>query len=155
MWIKLMSIKPFRWLVLTLTCPLWLPILITVNYGERLEQLLYGTSDFFHELRKVWRAFVSFVHTIGWFATITILGASIYSLGVAISLEFDLLEKAPQIYLKLANIFQNPFSWAAATSIVGSTVAIGHVWNLELNREKFYEERRERLRNRKTSMKAG
>ena len=143
---KLMSIKLLRWTILIILSPLWVPLWLCVSHSKKIEKTFYEVNSFASDIREIWKFFVVIIHSVGWLATISILSASIYALGCSVLLEFVILTKQPDAFLKLSNIFQNQFAWAAATSIVGGTVAIGHVWNLELNREKFYEERRERYR---------
>lgn len=145
-WYKLMSIKPIKWTLLILSSLIWLPFWLSFNHSEKVENTYYELHSIASEIRKIWKLCVIIIHSIGWLATIAILSSSIYALGCSVLLEFEVISNQPDIFLKLLNIFQNKFSWAAATSIVGSTVAIGHVWNLELNREKFYDERRERYK---------
>ncbi|HCH0720660.1 TPA: hypothetical protein NKO89_004770 [Vibrio parahaemolyticus] len=141
-------IKVLKWLIGAVTFPLWFPLVLMLKHMDAIGDVFTSLGEFASIIHQFWKCGVIMIHAIGWFFTIFILGVSIYCLVVSFLIEFELLSSIPVTFSKLSRILQNPVAWAAATSIVGATIAIGHVWNLELNRQKFREEKWERIRSR-------
>lgn len=52
------------------------------------------------------------------------------------------------IYQEWLSLFGKPYSWAAITAIVASTVAINHVLKYELELEKYLQEQKERFQEK-------
>ena len=138
-----------------ITFPIWAPFV----YSEQVESLFFFGYDVAKGINRLWRAFVYLIHFLGLFFIVTLLFVSIiafiYVAAKEIGYEIIWLTN---YYIHISNIINNPVSWAAATTIVATTIGIGHVQNLEVNRNRFiaeqkdrwekeYEKRQERKRN--------
>lgn len=143
--------KATKWVIGIVTFPLWFPFVLMLKHMDSIGEFFDSLGEIASIVHTLWKFGVVMIHAIGWFFTIFILGVSIYCLIVSCLIEFEFLASSPIVFVKLSKILESPVAWAAATSVVGSTIAIGHVWNLELNREKFRDEKRERIRARKNT----
>ena len=144
-------IKALQWILGIITFPMWFPLVLMLKHMDAIGDAFVSLGEIASVVHQLWKIGVVVIHAIGWFFTICILGVSIYCLVLSFLIEFELLASAPETFVKLSKILESPVAWAAATSIVGATIAIGHVWNLELNREKFLDEKLERSRSRENT----
>lgn len=141
--------RAFRIFLAVVLAPLWIPFVFTDRYQEPIELWLgraFGAgTEIVGAIQGIWRAFVFLCHLIGWVLTVGLLfiSATAFIYIASRELGYTITALSPY-YPKIENIVKNPVSWATATTIVATTVAIGHAWNLELNRKKYMEDQREK-----------
>ena len=131
-----------RRILVILTSPIWVPFSILTKYDVEITCILYGISK---TLKNSWLILVSLTYFFGLFVIVFLLLVSLISFLYVVSKEFGYeISWFSQYYIHVSNIIKNPVSWAAATTIVATTVAIGHMENLKVNRKRFFEEQKER-----------
>jgi uncharacterized oligopeptide transporter (OPT) family protein len=84
-------------------------------------------------------------YLLGVVFTTSLLGLSIVLFMYTVLIEFGVSMPQMQDFYEIATrIFDHKSSWAAVTTIVGTTVALSHLKNLEINRKRHFAEMRAR-----------
>ncbi|WPN55791.1 hypothetical protein [Pseudomonas sp. P9_31] len=91
--------------------------------------------------KRAWIVSSSIMYYLGMFSILGLLIAGAFLFGYTLLLELGV--SFPELwpcYFILGKVAQNKTAWAGATTVIATTVAIGHMWNLRINSTKFYEE---------------
>ena len=101
--------------------------------------------DILESIRKGWWVIFSFSHFVGKLLVVCLF---IFSSTTVINLFFDALGYKDLItFIKpFGAVYGEILPWAATSILLASTVAIGHMRNLEINEEKLSVEVNERLK---------
>jgi len=106
--------------------------------GYRLFAVIRAVPAF---ARNVWNVSSSIIYYFGMFSIFGLLLAGTFLFGYTLLLELGMsIPGLWPCYSILSKIAQNKTAWAGATTVIATTVAIGHMWNLRLTSTKFYEE---------------
>lgn len=114
-----------------------------IRYEVQIFSAIYKLQDVFKVLIRL---LILTIHRLGVTLTalLLVLSSSILIYTFLVEFGHQLPEFHPY-YEILINFFDNKATWAAATTIVGTTVALGHLWNYEVNKNRFDAEQRERF----------
>lgn len=118
-------------------------VFLVSRYEVQIFSVIYKTQDV---SKAIIRLLILIIHRLGVALTALLLMLSSSILIYTFLLEFSY--KLPQLhpyYEILIKFFENKATWAAATTIVGTTVALGHLWNYEVNKNRFDAEQRDRF----------
>jgi len=106
--------------------------------GYRLLGVILAVPVF---VRNAWVVSSSIMYYLGMFSILGLLFAGAFLFGYTLLLELGMsIPGLWPCYSILSRIAQNKTAWAGATTVIATTVAIGHMWNLRLTSTKFYEE---------------
>ncbi|VVN32032.1 hypothetical protein PS662_04932 [Pseudomonas fluorescens] len=106
--------------------------------GYRLLGVIFAVPAF---ARNVWIVSSSIMYYFGMFSILGLLLAGAFLFGYTLLMELGInIAGLWPYYLVLSKIAQNKTAWAGATTVIATTVAIGHMWNLRITTTKFYEE---------------
>lgn len=102
--------------------------------------ILHILHDFTKDIIKLIKLVIIFsIHAAHWvgrcFVVLIFIGSAISLINnISIALEINFLDPAGNIF-KLTKLFEIQSTWAAATAVVGTTVALGHFRNADFVRE--------------------
>jgi len=115
-------------------------------------ELIFDLIGFLEKLVEIATALLGF---LGKLATLALLaGVLTIFLNEALPVfGFDKFLSGEQ-YVAWLMLFTEPYTWAAATTIVATTVAIGHIRKFDLDFEDFMEKQRERFQKRRDDRQA-
>ena len=101
-------------------------------------------------IKDIWNGSVFLIHFFGLVFTVFLLLLSLISFAYVVTDEFgySFMSWFLETYEHVKVIVINPVSWAAATTIVATTLAIGHMQNLKINKQRFKNEEQSRLRKK-------
>lgn len=101
-------------------------------------------------IKDIWNGSVFLIHFSGLVFTVFLLLLSLISFAYVVTDEFGYSSMSwfNETYEHIKVIVVNPVSWAAATTIVATTIAVGHMQNLKINKQRFKNEERNRLRKK-------
>jgi len=108
-------------------------------------------SEFILNIQKVWWSLFIVCHVIGKvlvvclfiFSSSTIINLVLASYGYPIFFSF---------VVPFGSVYDDKLPWAATSMLLASTVAIGHMRNLEINEEKLRAEIEERIKAEKIAV---
>lgn len=131
--------------------PDWLRELIDWLF-LKLQDLWFGVIVFLERLLII---ATLLLHFLGKLATLSLLaGALVIYINEAVSVfGFEKFLSGQQFQAWLA-LFTQPYTWAAATTIVATTVAIGNLRKLDLDYQEFVEKQLERYEKKQAERKA-
>ena len=114
-------------------------------------ELIFEAVIFFEKLLTVATVLV---HFLGKLATLSLLASAlaIFSNEAIAILGYRKFFFGEQ-YVSWLDLFTKPYTWAAATTIVATTVAIANLRKLDLDFQEFIEKQRERLEVRRKERK--
>ncbi len=102
-------------------------------------------SEFFLNIKKLWWSLFIICHLVGKIFVVCIF---IFSSSTIIHLALS-SSGYPDIFsfiMPFGTVYGDKLPWAATSMLLASTVAIGHMRNLEVNEEKLKAEIEERLK---------
>lgn len=118
----------------------------------KLFEFFFGAIEFLERLLVV---ATLLLHFLGKLATLSLLaGALAIFTNEAISVFGFEKFLSGQQYLSWLALFTQPYTWAAATTIVAATVALANLRKLDLDYQEFVEKQRERFEKRQAERKA-
>ncbi|OLU16977.1 hypothetical protein BVH01_10470 [Pseudomonas sp. PA1(2017)] len=111
---------------------------IAETIGYRLLAVINGIPHF---VRGAWIFSSSIIYYLGMFSILglLIIGGFLFGYTLLLKLGISFAEALPY-YQVLSSVAEDKTAWAGATSVIASTVAIGHMWNLRINSVKFDED---------------
>lgn len=114
-----------------------------------MKQLVGVFGEVKNVMSVMWRDVMSWAFLIGQVVVVALL---LSSLIVQLNLIAKALDFSPLFggfYNIVSGIYKDPLAWAATSVSIGATVAIGHMINLEFNKEKINYDRDAHLEKRK------
>jgi len=139
-----------RYLIAVLLSPVLLPIALVYKYEDQVNKTTWVVFSFISEIQELWTITVIFIHALGRMLTVALLiMSSATFLYVLLNESGITIEWFSPLYTVIEKIVKNPVSWATGTTIVATTVAIGHMKNLEINQKKYAQEEFERYKKEK------
>ena len=143
--------RGLRYLLMVLLSPLLLLIFLSHYLGEGPAiNLIYYTGRACEVVVNIGRIVAGVTYLLGVMATVGLLGASLLLMGYTVSQEIGRPIPQLQAYYEIATrIFNQQYTLAAVTTIVGTTVALCHLRNLEVNRARHHAEMRDRRKAEK------
>src|SRR5262245_50613672 len=110
--------------------------------GIGLEYIVYYSCKIVETLTRV---AIAVIYLLGVLVTVSLLASSLLLFMCTVFTEVGLSISNRRAYYEIATrIFAHPWSWAAVTIIVGTTVALSHLKNLEVNRARYCAEMQDR-----------
>ncbi|MCF6338855.1 MAG: hypothetical protein L3J84_13045 [Gammaproteobacteria bacterium] len=139
-----------RYLIAVLLSPILLPIALVYKYEDQVNKTTWVIFSFIKEVQELWEIIVIIFHALGRILTVSLLiMSSATFLFVLLKESGVTIDWFYSFYLVIERIVKNPVSWATGTTIVATTVAIGHMKNLEINQKKHAREEYERSKKEK------
>jgi len=105
-------------------------------------------------IRKLWAVVFYFSHLIGKVLVTTLFFSSAAVLTHYVSKAFGFSIFFVDFHSKVSAIYEEPVAWAATSMIIATTVAIGHMKNLEINELKSSHEQQDRWGKERRARKA-
>lgn len=98
-------------------------------------------------LSNLWLFTGTILYFVGNFTVLLLLALGIFMLGYCVYIHADAVEFTFESIYNLARLLvEEKAAWSGATTIVAATVAIGHMWKLNLDKRQYYEKREKELR---------
>lgn len=97
-------------------------------------------------LSNLWIFAGAILYFIGNFAVLLLLAFGIFMLGYSVFLHAHEVEFTFESIYRLAKMLvEDKAAWSGATIIVAATVAVGHMWKLNLDKRQYFERREKEL----------
>ncbi|AMK76928.1 MULTISPECIES: hypothetical protein [Methylomonas] len=97
-------------------------------------------------LSNLWLFAGTILYFIGNFTVLLLLTLGVFMLGYSIFLHAQEVDCSLESVYNLAkSLVEEKTAWSGATTIVASTVAIGHMWKLNLDKRQYFEKREKEL----------
>ncbi|NLY12417.1 MAG: hypothetical protein GXZ10_02235 [Gammaproteobacteria bacterium] len=98
-------------------------------------------------LSNLWVFSGTILYFIGNFTVLLLLAFGIFMLGYSVFLNAHEVEFTfESIYSMAKTLVEDKAAWSGATIIVAATVAVGHMWKLNLDKRQYFEKREKELR---------
>ncbi|WP_315979781.1 hypothetical protein [Aliamphritea spongicola] len=95
------------------------------------------------KLLNLWLLIGTVLYFIGNFTVLILLSLGVFMFGYSVFLHADLIELNLESIYNLAKLLVNEkVTWSSATIIVATTVAIGHMWKLNLDKRQYFEKKK-------------
>ena len=93
-------------------------------------------------LSNTWLFAATILYFLGNFAVLLLLFFGLFMISYSIYLHFTEVQSTFEWWYRLAiTLVDEKAAWSGATMVVGATVAVGHMWKLNLDRKQYYEKR--------------
>ncbi|HXU93294.1 MAG TPA: hypothetical protein VFP33_06505 [Gallionella sp.] len=135
---------------------LWiLSFLVRPFVSYEKQEALRGVDEFIAEqinsipirLSNLWIFVGTILYFVGNFTVLLLLALGVLMLGYSIYLHSSQVELSFESIYNLAKLLvEEKAAWSGATTIVAATVAIGHMWKLNLDKRQYFEKREKELR---------
>lgn len=98
-------------------------------------------------LSNLWFLAATILYFLGNFAVLLLLGFGVFMLSYSVHLHLTNIEFTFEWWYQLAKqLVEEKAAWSGATMIVGATVAIAHMWKLNLDKKQYFEKREKERR---------
>lgn len=144
------------WVLLRIILVLWiLSFLVRHFVSYEKQEALRGVDEFMVEqiysipvrLSNLWLFVGTILYFVGNFTVLLLLALGVFVLGYSIYLHSSQVEFSFESIYSLAKLLvEEKAAWSGATTIVAATVAIGHMWKLNLEKRQYFEKREKELR---------
>lgn len=110
---------------------------------ERMDLFLLGRITAIPVfLSNLWFLAATILYFLGNFAVLLLLGFGVFMLSYSVNLHLTNIEFTFEWWYQLAKqLVEEKAAWSGATMIVGATVAIAHMWKLNLDKKQYFEKR--------------
>lgn len=144
------------WIILQIFSGLWILSLLTRSFvSHDKQEALRVVDEWIAEqinsipirLSNLWLFVGTILYFVGNFTVLLLLALGVFMLGYSIFLHANQIEFSFESIYKLARLLvEEKTAWSGATTIVATTVAIGHMWKLNLDKRQYFEKRQKELR---------
>ncbi|MGV8935203.1 MAG: hypothetical protein ACOH1I_11290 [Gallionellaceae bacterium] len=123
-------------------------IIITIFLGRHEDtfvNILTKLLDFSSFMYRIGRNFVSLVRIAGWITIVLLTFTSVIALVYFVLQQNGISLSTLDPYYKItALVFDSKLAYPIIIIVIGATVAMIHIQNLEINQEKFIQEQKDR-----------
>lgn len=151
-----MAYLHWGWIIFKVLLGLWLLSFLVRHFlSYEKQELLRAIDGFVLEriiavpvgLSNLWIFAGTILYFIGNFTVLLLLAFGIFMLGYSILLHAHEAEFSFESIYRLAKMLvEDKAAWSGATIIVAATVAVGHMWKLNLDKRQYFEKREKDLR---------
>lgn len=96
-------------------------------------------------LSNIWLFAATILYFVGNMAALALLAFGAFMVGYTIHLHWGQFQPTADGLYQLAQLLvDEKTAWSGATILIAATVAVGHMWKLNLDRKQYYEKKRGR-----------
>lgn len=98
-------------------------------------------------LYRIWFFTATILYFIGNFSALVLLALGAFMVGYSINLHLGNFQPTAEgLYLLSKQLIDEKAVWSGITILIAATVAIGHMWKLNLDRKKYFEDKERELK---------
>lgn len=128
----------------------------TSDFFSRTDQMIADAiTSIPYALSNIWFATASVLYFVGNFSVLILLAFGVFLVGYSVLLHWPQVQFSADGLYQLARLLVDErAAWSGATILVAATVAIGHMWKLNLDKKQYYEKRMKELREEREAAHA-
>jgi hypothetical protein len=118
--------------------------------AEKLEQLDYfifgNIAAIPVLLSNIWFFTATILYFLGNFSALVLIAFGMFMVGYSVHLQWAEFQPTVEGLYKLAKVLvDEKAAWSGATVLIAATVAVGHMWKLNLDRKQYFEKKEREL----------
>lgn len=113
----------------------------------RMDEFLFGNIAAIPILlSNIWFFTATILYFIGNFSALILLALGAFMVGYSVHLQWAQFQPTAEGVYQLAKLLvEEKAAWSGATMLIAATVAVGHMWKLNLDRKQYFEKREQEL----------
>ena len=110
---------------------------------ERMDEFLFGNIAALPVLlSNIWFFVATILYFIGNFSALLLLALGAFMVGYSVFLHWAQFQPTAEGVYQLANLLvDEKAAWSGATMLIAATVAVGHMWKLNLDKKQYFEKK--------------
>lgn len=125
-------------------------IFLPSGIAEKLEQLdyfIFGNIVAIPVLlSNIWFFAATILYFIGNFSALVLIALGIFMVGYSVHLQWAVFQPtADGVYQLAKQLVEEKAAWSGVTVLIAATVAVGHMWKLNLDRKQYFEKKEQEL----------
>lgn len=114
---------------------------------ERLDYFIFGNIVAIPVLlSNIWFFTATILYFLGNFSALVLIAFGMFMVGYSVHLQLAAFQPTAEGLYKLAKVLvEEKTAWSGATVLIAATVAVGHMWKLNLDRKQYFEKKEQEL----------